>query len=323
MKKWFYFICILLTSQIYANDSWVKSAGGSYTLLGNKNQNIKMVSEKIKIDLFENYYEMNIEFIFFNYGDTIELLVGFPEYSYGTREITNIRDFQTTINNEIIFTEIGQNLSETIEKQLGYRQINSWYIKNVNFISNDYTISKVSYKANYANHGYYKAVEYLYGTGSTWKDKIDEIHIEIENHTDFWLYDTFFKMDYSINRKNNEILEINIKDVICEIEDTFSISLSKIPAFEYPQFGVSEVRWRLRREIIPHSELFLFSKEQLRILRNSIYAFHGYEFRSLDLQNYFKRQSWYRINTSFSENSFSENERINLENIIREENMRN
>jgi hypothetical protein len=44
------------------------------------------------------------------------------------------------------------------------------------------------------------------------------------------------------------------------------------------------------------------------------------------LRNYFNSeecQEWYKINNNFSENLFSANERINLENIIREENRRN
>jgi len=43
----------------------------------------------------------------------------------------------------------------------------------------------------------------------------------------------------------------------------------------------------------------------------------------INLQNYLNSQGWYRINNNFSDNLFSENERINLEYIIREENRRN
>jgi hypothetical protein len=69
----------LVIFNLYTNDSWVDSAGGSYTLLDNKTQNVQMLSENIKIDLYVNYYEMNIEFIFYNHGNTVELMVGFPE----------------------------------------------------------------------------------------------------------------------------------------------------------------------------------------------------------------------------------------------------
>jgi len=282
-----------------------------------------MVSEKIKIDIYNDYYEMDIEFTFYNFGDDIELTVGFPEYTYGTGNVTNIRNFRTSINNENVNFETAANSNISSRFDFGYIRINSWYVKNVFFGSNKYTISRVRYRADYANHGFSKAVVYLYGTGSTWRDNIDNISIEIINHTDYWLNSTFFNSEYTLSRKNNETIEIHLNNVSPKIADTFSIDFSNMPAFMDPLFGVSDYYWRLNREIIPNSELELLNSQQLRILRNSIYAYHGYEFRSADLQNYFNSQGWYRINRNFSENSFSANERTNLDNIIREENRRN
>lgn len=306
---------ILIFNNIYANDAWVRSAGGSYTLLGDNHQNVKMVSEKIKIDLYDDYYEMNIEFVFYNYGDTVELMVGFPEYSYGTGDVTNIRNFETSINNENVEVEMVENLDRSSKIKL-------WYVKNVIFETDKYTISKVHYMADYAGHGSYEGVEYLYGTGSTWKDKIDQMAVEITNHANFWLHSVFFKTEYALVRKNDETIEIRTNDISPDIDDTFSLTFSVFPAFEMPPFAVTETRWKLSREIISNEELILSNSAQLRILRNSIYAYRGYEFRSADLQNYFNSQYWYRINNEFTENSFSANEKTNLENIIREENRR-
>jgi hypothetical protein len=315
MKKLLVLINILLLNNLYANDSWVKSAGGSYTLLEDKHQNVKMVSEKIKIDLYNNYYEMYIEFVFYNYGDSIELMVGFPEYSYGTGEITNIKNFETSINNEIVEVEMIRNDNETSIIKL-------WYVKSVIFEANKYTVSRVYYRADYANHGFYNAVEYLYGTGSTWKDKIDQIKIEVVNRGDYWLKSLFFKTEYTLIRKNNNTIEIQVNDIYPSVNDTFSISFSSFPAFEMPPYRITEARWRFNRQILTSEELVLLNNEQLRILRNSIYAYHGYRFKSVDLQNYFNKQDWYMINNNFTENSFSANEKINIENIIREENRR-
>jgi hypothetical protein len=323
VKRILFLINVFIFTNLYANDTWVESAGGGYTLLDVKNQSVKMISENIKIDLYDNYYEMNIEFIFFNYGDTVELKVGFPEYSYGTGNITNIRNFQTSVNNENVEVEMVKNLNNTLNFNFGYKKINSWYVKNVVFNANEYTVTKVHYRADYANYGYYNSVEYLYGTGSTWNDKIDQIVIEITNHTNYWLYRTIFNVEKTTLRRNNNTIEIRINNIYPEIADDFSICFSDFPAFEMPQFEVSERRWRLAREIITDEELILLNKEQLRILRNSIYAFHGYKFMSIDLQNYFNRQNWYKINNNFTENNFSENEKTNLKNIISEENKRN
>lgn len=40
--------------------------------------------------------------------------------------------------------------------------------------------------------------------------------------------------------------------------------------------------------------LGLFSKDELRLMRNEILARHGWKFQSKDLQDYFGRQAWYR-----------------------------
>lgn len=41
------------------------------------------------------------------------------------------------------------------------------------------------------------------------------------------------------------------------------------------------------------SDLAGFSKAQLRIMRNEIYARHGYIFKSKDLKDYFAKKDWY------------------------------
>jgi hypothetical protein len=37
-----------------------------------------------------------------------------------------------------------------------------------------------------------------------------------------------------------------------------------------------------------------FSKEELRLKRNEIFAFHGYKFESKDLNDYFSKLDWYK-----------------------------
>jgi hypothetical protein len=45
---------------------------------------------------------------------------------------------------------------------------------------------------------------------------------------------------------------------------------------------------------LTESDLQGMSKQELRILRNEIYARHGRKFKSEDLQVYFSAQSWYQ-----------------------------
>lgn len=330
-NKCFVIILFYTALNIYANDSWVESAGGSFSIIDGKMTDVQMVSENIKITLFDNYYEMDILFNFFNSGETVELNVGFPEYSYGTGTVTNIRNFDTSVNNNHVDIEIMANNDIN-------SKIKQWYIKKVIFQKNEYLESRVKYQADYSNYGSYKSVEYLYGTGCTWKDEIKNITINIINHTTFWLNNIDFhtgswdpinkkrinESHFPINilRKTNDEIEINVNNITPYKDDTFLLIFSSFPVFENPLFGISESRWVLRDRIFNANDLLLLNNEQLRLMRNSIYAYHGYVFQSIDLQEYFSKQYWYKRNDEFNESLFSENEMINISNILDEENRR-
>ena len=67
--------------------------------------------------------------------------------------------------------------------------------------------------------------------------------------------------------------------------------------------------------LLPHSLKF-FSKAQLRIMRNEIYARHGYKFASADLAAYFAKTSWYSPVSDNSKVKLSALEQLNV-NIIK------
>ena len=78
----------------------------------------------------------------------------------------------------------------------------------------------------------------------------------------------------------------------------------------------------LSQEVIEQKELFYLSNNQLRLLRNAFYAIHGYHFKYQDLQNYFTKFMWYKVNPNFSESDFNEIERKNIALIREMENMK-
>ena len=59
--------------------------------------------------------------------------------------------------------------------------------------------------------------------------------------------------------------------------------------------------------------------DQLQILRNTIYAKHGYVFQSEDLKTHFSKVPWYNPNSSFNETMLTENERELIELFLLEE----
>ena len=54
------------------------------------------------------------------------------------------------------------------------------------------------------------------------------------------------------------------------------------------------------------------NKEQLRLLRNTIYANYGYKFKADDLNEIFSQCDWYKVDGNFSEERFTDAERVYL-----------
>ena len=61
------------------------------------------------------------------------------------------------------------------------------------------------------------------------------------------------------------------------------------------------------------SELYYYDKSELRLMRNSILAHHGYVFQSKDLQKYFGKEPWYRPAASNDDIQLSLIEQLNIE----------
>lgn len=71
----------------------------------------------------------------------------------------------------------------------------------------------------------------------------------------------------------------------------------------------------LTERYIGRADLYQYTKEELRVLRNEIYARHGAIFQSEDLNTYFAEKSWYNGTISvveFPEDLLSDVERANL-----------
>lgn len=97
-------------------------------------------------------------------------------------------------------------------------------------------------------------------------------------------YDDVYSMLNSIEKKNVEFFK--------SMEDRMANDSE--PVVKLPQAEVNEAMFeRLSRETPSVEELSQFTSAELRILRNSIFARHGYKFKSADLRDYFSRYSWY------------------------------
>ena len=76
------------------------------------------------------------------------------------------------------------------------------------------------------------------------------------------------------------------------------------------------------KRLISEQYLDNLTKDEVALVRNEIYARHGYIFNSEYYQQYFASKSWYRPNPGFSEEMFSEIEKMNKTTIVEYEKSR-
>jgi len=67
---------------------------------------------------------------------------------------------------------------------------------------------------------------------------------------------------------------------------------------------------------ITYSDLNGMTKDEVALLRNEIYARHGYIFQSEAYSSYFENMSWYYPNPDFDESLFNSIEKKNKETIV-------
>ncbi|MBQ8656816.1 MAG: YARHG domain-containing protein [Prevotella sp.] len=68
----------------------------------------------------------------------------------------------------------------------------------------------------------------------------------------------------------------------------------------------------LSQRLVDESDISGLTKEDLRVLRNAIYARHGYKFKSADLREFFSRYSWYQPRYDNVESQLNRIERKNV-----------
>ena len=320
-------ILIALVSFSYANDTFFFMTGGQLYPSDAKNLEVEMQEEIITLTLEKGFYQIAVDFYFYNHGKSVNMEVSFPFFCVGLDGDGEIWDFETWTNGKStsfkdlpIAKEWQNNAKLKLEKA---------YVRNINFPSKQITETRISYKSKYGIDAPSLAIAtYLYGTGETWKNSIGKITFRIVNNLPYDYPTQIYMADVSVAdkfyRKSDNIFEAVFYNVEPEkFNETFRIFVGDILGNDGPM-RLSRNGFFGCREIIPQQKLFWYTKEQLRLVRNAIYAFHGYEFKAADLKDYFESagQEWnpkYTINKNFSESEFSKDELYNIRTIYKEE----
>lgn len=157
------------------------------------NTSIRMDSEKVEIRLEQDSFSVDAEFIFYNTGETVTKLVGFPQANYVTvreyKRPTNYMGLETWINGKKAkITNRGPDSKPmtgaefydkcrkgTIKKGARFpsREIKLWLVCSVTFPGHAFTKMRTKYQSRYfvTMFGQVRA-RYIVGTGRHWKDRI-------------------------------------------------------------------------------------------------------------------------------------------------------
>lgn len=113
--------------------------------------------------------------------------------------------------------------------------------------------------------------------------------------------------------------EFQWRDWYKPIKDQSKVKLNKIEEQNVKLIEQMEADWReyLATEEISQDDLYGLFIEDLRVLRNEIYARRGRIFKDKELQKYFSEQPWYKPNPDFKDEMLTEKEYKNLS-IIRQ-----
>ncbi|NME71749.1 YARHG domain-containing protein [Flammeovirga aprica] len=139
-------------------------------------------------------------------------------------------------------------------------------------------------------------------------EEIIEIIATTEVVADSSMYDEHFNMKFGLSSHNQKMnshdsysyLKINE----CRIEELVpSKSVS-----EKRKFKIASTR------LLKKEDLQTLSYKELKLMRNEIFAGHGYIFQSADLKKYFSQFDWYKPEKAIvSEDELSEIERLNIQ----------
>jgi len=172
----FIFVAILNSNYIFGNDSpFSISWNGNIVPLNEKNNLIRMETELVEIYLYGEYYQVIASYDFYNYGDSITMLMGFPELrvmeyhdSLQYKPVTGFNYSTSFVDGiEVELQSFDDEVYEDQSVSLGY---NIYCYKFVKFEKNQRRKIKFIYLRDYSNKKDVEEIEYNFTGGNWYRD---------------------------------------------------------------------------------------------------------------------------------------------------------
>lgn len=325
MKRLIILIFLLYCTLLYSNDAYIRTAGGAIQPFSeSKSENISMTSEVITITLLEDHYHIDVYFDFYNNGITETIKVGFPEWRHLQPTDDKFSNFYTTVNGlPVDFIREKPFKPDILGDHIVVTQ---WYTREIIFPEKQVTKTSVSYDAPYGVYGIEESVDYLFGTANSWNGSIGTFTVNVINHSDYWF--EYIKIgalkDYEVHITEFGYT-VTLENVLPQNDSCIFIVVNRVPYVLVSLRRINfERNWYLNKQIINEDDIKLYTKQQLRILRNLIFAGHGHIFESPDLNEWLSKYAadWYKPLKKVDISELSEIEIKNLEIIQNEEKKR-
>ena len=308
-----YFISCLLSFNLFANDTYFFTSGGNLRPADDGNTSIQMNEEVIHIVCEPDYYQVSVDFEFKNPGKETSLSVGFPFFEAGIGGHGKIFDFECWTNGrKEDYKDMLIDRSFSNSDFDSPKLVNA-YVRQITFAEKSVTRTKVSYKSEYGHDDNSRIIKYLYGTGSSWANKIGKISVIVENN----LPHEFISLQ---SEPWKRIADNKWRAVFYNTEpsytDCFTFNAQSIFHDYGPKSFPAYFPYTTKKASA--EQISCYTINQLRLVRNTIYALHGYDFQSPELNNFFSDwgRYWsteYKVNPDFSEDDFSEIEKYNIQ----------
>lgn len=310
----------------FANDGAYYSSGGIFYPM--EETRISMEKEILTFTCRDSKSNVNVYFEFLNPEDTpIKTNIGFVaplpvgdlnEDDYIHKRIQN---FKVQVDGKLLPYQMkGAECSdcelmelEEMEDEVGEVLV---YLFEIEFKPG---ITKVSHSYDFyasSNVAFQEMFSYTLTTGSKWEGKTIKdltLEIDMDNNQYFYVSDIFQnKANWNIigngsvtdkyfsgleEGQNRMIrilsgkLQIKVKDFEPQQDLEFG-RISKKGFIHYqltPDFEMTDVEIALKYRAIKGE----YTKEDLRLIRNAVFAEYGYAFKSKDLKTYFSKYGWY------------------------------
>ena len=336
---------LFLALSAWGNDGVYLTRGG--VIYPVNESNISLDREVLSFTVKDKTCRVDILFEFNNPDNTDrKLLIGFQApMAYGdvsdAAKTNQISDFKIMSNGQIVpYTlKIAEcencalkdlanvNLSEAEFPAVFVYLFELTFKPGMNKINHSYTFPA---SINVQTSQFYN---YILTTGSKWANgtiKDLTVQIDMGANSYFYVNDIFgSKADWAVvgagimaaGNQVNEHVPVRVVRVVRVLSGKLQIHVQAFKPLKNIEFGISR---QLETDFLNTDDFSLdssYSKEDLKLLRNRIYAQHGYVFKRKDLQDYFSQFDWYvpDPNLTMENIQMTEKEKKLIEAILQQE----